>query len=357
MVKKTMKIIVIVILSLLALGAFLFGCFCYQNLHWWEKNMKKINDLGVAEKQVTLPNGNVINYGELPGEGPALLLIHGQMGAWEGYASVMPELHKNWHIFAIDLYGHGESSHKEELYYLDTNGNDIIWFIENVIKQETVVSGHSNGALTAAYIAAYGGDMVKGAVLEDPPVFSTQGENWENSFAYLDTYKPLHDYISSEQTECWSAYYLRHCYWGQLFMKDSMPAIANYAQQYSEKHPGEEVKIFFMPSSATLVFHYVNQYDMMYGEHFYNLTWNNGITHEQMLSDIEIPCIYLHAKEEISDSGVYLCAASREQAERAVGLIGDNFQLIETEDGNHNIHGTHNQVYLDTINSFLKEDA
>lgn len=187
MVKKTMKIIVIVILSLLALGAVLFGCFCYQNLHWWEKDMKKINDLGVAEKQVTLPNGNVINYGELPGEGPALLLIHGQMGAWEDYASVMPELHKNWHIFAIDLYGHGESSHKEELYYLDINGNDIIWFIENVIKQETVVSGHSNGALTAAYIAAYGGDMVKGAVLEDPPVFSTQGENWENSFAYLDT--------------------------------------------------------------------------------------------------------------------------------------------------------------------------
>ncbi|MGN0551869.1 MAG: alpha/beta fold hydrolase [Oscillospiraceae bacterium] len=138
-------------------------------------------------------------------------------------------------------------------------------------------------------------------------------------------------------------------------MKDSMPGIANYAQQYSEKHPGEEVKIFFMPSSATLVFHYVDHYDMMYGDHFYDLTWNNGITHEQMLSDINIPCIYLHAKEEVADSGVYLCAASREQAERAVGLIGDNCQLIETKDSNHNIHGTHTQDYLDTINSFLKD--
>lgn len=116
-------------------------------------------------------------------------------------------------------------------------------------------------------------------------------------------------------------------------MKDSMPGIANYAQHYSETHPGEEVKIFFMPPSATSVFHYVQQYDMLYGEHFYDLTWNNGITHEKLLSDIEIPCIYLHAKEKAAENGVYLCAASRKQAERAV-----------------------TQIYLDAINSFLEED-
>lgn len=56
------------------------------------------------ERQVTLPNGNVINYGELEGDGPALLLIHGQMVSWEDYASVMPALHENWHIYAIDVY-------------------------------------------------------------------------------------------------------------------------------------------------------------------------------------------------------------------------------------------------------------
>lgn len=355
MVKKMMKIVGIVFLVLLIVGIGILVYLCYQNLHWWEKDMKQIEKLGVMERYATLPNGNVINYGELEGDGPALLLIHGQMASWEDYASVMPELHENWHIYAIDVYGHGESTHKEELYYLDVNGNDIIWFIENVIKQETVVSGHSNGALTAAYVAAYGSELVKGVVLEDPSVFSTQGENWEKSFAYLDTYKPLHDYISSEQTECWEAYYLRHCYWGELFMKDSMPGIANYAQHYSEKHPGEEVKIFFMPASATITFHYVKQYDMLYGEHFYDLTWNNGITHEQLLSDITIPCIYLHAKENVADNGVYLCAASREQAERAVALIGDNAQLIETEDSNHDIHGTHTQIYVDAINSFLEE--
>ena len=355
MVRKMLKIIGILfgvaVIILIAVAV----VFCYQNTHWWEKDMKAIEKLGIQEKQITLPNGNTINYGELAGDGPALLLIHGQMVAWEEYASVIPDLSKNWHVYAVDLYGHGESSHEEELYYLDVNGDDLIWFIDNVIGEDTVVSGHSNGALIAAYIAAYGSNLVKGVVLEDPPVFSTQGENWETSFAYLDTYQPLHEYISSEQTECWPAYYLRHCYWGQLFMKDAMPGLANYAQKYREKYPTEEVKIMFLPSSITTVFHYVEQYDMLYGEHFYNLTWNNGITHEEMLSDIDIPCVYLHAKENVAETGVYLCAASKEQADRAVDYIGENCRLVETENSDHNIHGLHEDIYLDAVNSFLEE--
>lgn len=355
MVRKMLKIIGILfgvaVIILIAVAV----VFCYQNTHWWEKDMKAIEKLSIQEKQITLPNGNTINYGELAGDGPALLLIHGQMVAWEEYASVIPDLSKNWHVYAVDLYGHGESSHEEELYYLDVNGDDLIWFIDNVIGEDTVVSGHSNGALIAAYIAAYGSNLVKGVVLEDPPVFSTQGENWETSFAYLDTYQPLHEYISSEQTECWPAYYLRHCYWGQLFMKDAMPGLANYAQKYREKHPTEEVKIMFLPSSITTVFHYVEQYDMLYGEHFYNLTWNNGITHEEMLSDIDIPCVYLHAKENVAETGVYLCAASKEQADRAVDYIGENCRLVETENSDHNIHGLHEDIYLDAVNSFLEE--
>lgn len=355
MIRKIIKIAgsVLAVFLLIIIIAAVF--FCRKNLRWWEKDMKKIKALGVREKQVTLPGGYTINYGELGENGPALLLIHGQMTSWEDYAGVMAELSENWHIYAVDVYGHGESSHEEELYYLDVNGDDLIWFIENVIGRETVVSGHSNGALTAAYIAAYGKDLVKGAVLEDPPVFSTQGENWENSFAYLDTYQPLHEYLASEQTECWPAYYLRHCYWGQLFMKDSMPRIADYAQRYSEKHPGEEVKLFFLPKSITCVFHYVDQYDMLYGEHFYDLSWNHGITHEQVLSDIEIPCVYLHAKENIAENGVYLCAASKEQAERAVSLIGEKCRLVETDTSDHIIHEVHKEQYLETVNSFLKE--
>lgn len=349
--QKIMEIVGILILVAGIAAVTIFGFYWHHNIHWYDKYAKARKKAGAEEKQATLPNGSVMNYGEVENDKPALLLIHGQMSIWEDYSLVMPELSKNWHIYAVDVYGHGESSHDEKLYYLDENADGLIWFIDNVIGGPTVVAGHSNGAVTAAYIAAYGGKNITGAVLEDPPVFSTEGEGWEDSFAYLDTYKPLHDYNASGQSECWEAYYLRHCYWGQLYMKDAMPGIANYAQKYHEKHPDEAVRIGFLPSSIWSVFEYAREYDFAYGERFYDLSWNHGLTHKEILSAIEIPCVYIHAKETVHENGMFLCAASREQAERAVAYIGNNCRLIETDTSDHVIHTVHSDVYIEAVNS------
>lgn len=353
--KKTLMIIGIVILAIIIISVVAFAIYWYNNMHWYDKYEKALNDVNATEKQATTPEGNVINYGEVKNDKPALLLIHGQMSMWEDYALVMPELKEKWHIYAIDVYGHGQSSHNENLYYIDVNGNDIIWFVNNIIGEPTVVAGHSNGALTAAYVAAYGGDNIKGVVLEDPPVFSTEGENWEQSFAYLDTYKSLHEYNLSDKSECWESYYLRHCYWGQLFMKDSMPSIADSAQKYHDKHPDEYVKIGYLPSSIWYVFKYAQYYDFEYGENFYDLSWNNGLSQKQILSDINVPSIYIHAKEQQAENGTYLCAATREQAERAVDYIGENCRLIETNNSDHTIHTSHKDLYIDAINSMSEK--
>lgn len=344
-----------IFLMIILILAILIGRYFYNNTHWWEKDLRSIKKAGAVEKQITLPNGNIINYGEIENDHPALLLIHGQMVSWEAYAEVLPDLSKNWHVYAIDVYGHGQSSHDESLYYIDVNGDDLIWFINNVIAKETLVSGHSNGALTAAYIAAYGGDLVTGVVLEDPPVFSTQGEGWEETFAYIDTYALLHEYNQTKPDESWEAYYLRRCLWGQLFMKDAMDGIANYAERYHQKHPDDPVEIFFLPKSMTRIFQYADDYDLDYGEKFYDLTWNNGIMQEDILKDISIPCVYIHAKESVAETGTYLCAATREQAERAVAYIGDHCTLIETDTSDHTIHQAHKNLYLEVINGFLND--
>ena len=349
-----MKIAGIVLLSVIVIAFAAFLLFWYRNIHWYDKYRKALKKAGAKEKQATLPDGTVINYGEVENDKPALLLIHGQMSTWEDYALVLPELSRNWHIYAVDVYGHGESAHDERLYYLDVNGDGLIWFIDHVIGGPTVVSGHSNGAITAAYIAAYGKQNIAGAVLEDPPVFSTEGEGWEDSFAYLDTYKPLHEYNISDKTECWEAWYLRHCYWGQLFMKNAMPRIADYAQKYHSRHPDEEVKIGFLPSSMWYMFKYAKKYDFAYGERFYDLSWNHGLRHENILAAIDVPCVYLHAKETKHENGTYLCAASREQAERAVSCIGGNCRLVETASSDHVIHTVHSDVYIEAVNSLLK---
>ena len=101
------------------------------------------------------------------------------------------------------------------------------------------------------------------------------------------------------------------------------------------------------------VFEYAKDYDPAYGEHFYDLSWNHGIAHEKILSDISVPCVYIHARETLHDSGTLLCAASREQAERAVSYIGSNCRLIETPTSDHMIHTVHRQLYIETVNSLL----
>ena len=100
--KKILKITAIVIVSLIVVLLVAFGGYCHHNLHWYDKYQKALDKVGAEEKQFVLSNGNVINYGEVRNDKPALLLIHGQMSIWEDYALVMPELCKNWHIY-MDL--------------------------------------------------------------------------------------------------------------------------------------------------------------------------------------------------------------------------------------------------------------
>lgn len=350
-----MKTVGIIVFILIAAVTAAFGLFWYHNTHWYSKYDKALKTAGAVEKKITLPGGRIINYGEICNEKPALLLIHGQMSIWQDYALVLPELSRNWHIYAVDVYGHGKSTHEESLYYLDVNGDDLIWFVDHVIGKPAVIAGHSNGAITAAYIAAFGGPNIAGAVLEDPPVFSVEGERWQESFAYLDTYKPLHDWNQSSKSECWESYYLRHCLWGKLFMPDAMPKIADYVRKQYLKHPDKAVRIGFLPYQLWFVFEYAEKYDPAYGEHFYDLSWNHGIKHEKILSSINVPCVYIHAKENVHENGTYLCAASREQAERAAAYIGDNCRLVETENSDHVIHTVHRAFYIEAVNSLLPE--
>lgn len=350
--RRSKKIIVIILISILVLLIVAASIYIYKCTHYWQNDLSKTMKAGFVEQQAILPDGSVINYAEGPDNGDALLLIHGQTGAWQDYCRVLPELSKTWHVFVVDCYGHGGSSHDISKYYLRENGDDLIWFIDEIIGKQTVVSGHSSGGLLASYIAAYGGERIIGAVLEDPPVFSTEPDYFEQSFAYQDTYKLMHEYGASEQTECWEAYYLRNCLWGQLYMASSMNGIANYAQQYHEKNPDQPVQIFFMPESINFMFLYSGMYDHTFGEHFYDYTWHSGISHEALLADINVPTVFLHTGEQYSDGGILMAASSNAQANKASELIND-CELIELT-GNHDIHRFQPEDFISAFERFQK---
>ena len=63
--KKVMKIVGIVLLIIIVAAGIALAVYWHHNIHWYDKYEGALKEANAIEKQVTLPNGNVINYGEV----------------------------------------------------------------------------------------------------------------------------------------------------------------------------------------------------------------------------------------------------------------------------------------------------
>jgi pimeloyl-ACP methyl ester carboxylesterase len=95
-----------------------------------------------------------LNYVEGPDNGPPLLFIPGQMEFWQGYELVMPHFSKKYHVFVVDIRGHGKSSRTPGEYSYNIIGEDLKEFLKTVVQKPAIVSGLSSGAILALWLAA-----------------------------------------------------------------------------------------------------------------------------------------------------------------------------------------------------------
>ena len=328
--------------------------YLYTNLHYDEALMNKVSQTGFENKKVTLPDNSLINYGEGPNNGPPLLLIHGQTVAWEDYDTVLPELSKTFHVYVVDCYGHGSSTHDAPLYSCQANGEALIWFMENVIKEICYLSGHSSGGILAAWIAANAPDRIKGLVLEDPPLFSvTPEEILENkgAFAWYDAYIVTHNFLNQDTETDFSLYYLKHSYLVSLFggLQDK---IVQSAVKYRQNHPGQPIKIAWIPHSWLRTLLYMDHYDPAFGNTFYDGSWMAGVDQENILKNIQCPVIYLKANTQYGKEGILYAANSDEHADKVERLLAD-CQRINIKSG-HDIHYEHPDVFISACKKVLK---
>lgn len=79
MKKKGIKKRVFIILSLILLSLGLgLALYAHRNMTYDQKEAKLIEKAQFQEKQVTLPDHSILNYGEGPDNGEVLVLLHGQ---------------------------------------------------------------------------------------------------------------------------------------------------------------------------------------------------------------------------------------------------------------------------------------
>lgn len=342
--------VVLGIAGALILGlAVLIGWYLYSNLHTDEALMRKVWQADFTEKQVTLEDGSVLNYGEGPDNGPSLLLIHGQTVAWEEYDKVLPELSESFHVYAVDCYGHGESSHDPSLYSAKANGEALAWFLDNVIGESSYVAGHSSGGILAAWLGANAPEMVKGLVLEDPPLFHVTPEEIQEgkgAFAWHDAYLVTHAFVDQREEQDFPLYYLKNSYLLTMFggLKDK---IVQTAEKTRSENPEKPIQLSWVPHTWLRMLLYMDDYDPAFGNAFYDGSWMEGIDQQELLQSIRCPVIYLKANTRFGKDGVLYAANTDADADKVMELLTD-CERINISSG-HNIHLEHPDIFVSAL--------
>jgi pimeloyl-ACP methyl ester carboxylesterase len=122
-----------------------------------------------VEHRVAHVNGIRLHYVELPADRPPMLLLHGIGMDWRVWQAISRQLHPYFHLYMLDLRGHGESEKPSTGYTLAHYAADVEELLEQLNLRDVTLVGSSLGGMVAIVIEAPV-DMVARRILVDPPI-------------------------------------------------------------------------------------------------------------------------------------------------------------------------------------------
>ncbi|HEX2906098.1 MAG TPA: alpha/beta hydrolase [Phototrophicaceae bacterium] len=343
-----------VLLALVSLVAATVAGYVARNRYYFKWDGLRVKWAGFKEKQFRVNERTILNYGEGPNNGPALLLIHAQTSDWINYARVLPAISKHYHIYVVDCHGHGQSSQNPQAYSATAMGTDLVQFIKQVIQEPAVVSGHSSGGLLTVWLAANAPEQVRGIVLEDPPLFSSEFPRIQQTFNYVDLDINCHRFLNQTEETDFPAFLFKNSYW-LLFFKEARHKIIRYALAYRRRHPQQPLWIFFMPPVMNEMVRPIETYDPHFGDTFYDGSWHKNFDHGEACSRITCPSVLIHAIWLYDENGILLGAMDGTEAERARSLIKDT-TFIKVKSG-HGFHFEKPRQFIRIMVDFRRQIA
>lgn len=128
--------------------------------------------MALKVQQVQLGNCWVTYSLEGNANHPAILFLHGFMGAHDQFKQVTANLSKQFYCVAIDLLGHGQTHFKdqdidqEHYYRIEATANIVIEFLDFLRLNNSFLVGYSMGGRLALYLAIHFPKYFQKVVLE-----------------------------------------------------------------------------------------------------------------------------------------------------------------------------------------------
>lgn len=291
---------------------------------------------GYGEKQVDLGE-IVMNYAETGDPaGPALLLIPGQSESWWGFEQAMGLLESDFHVFAVDVRGQGRTSWTPGRYTLDNMGGDLVRFIASVIDRPVVVAGNSSGGVLSAWLSAFAlPGQVRGAFLEDPPLFSSEP---------APLYGPAQRQSSGPVLELFRDFLGDQ--WRIGDWEGFLAAATNSPSSLAR-----------MMGSFDEVPQAFKEYDPEWSRAFLDGSMAAGCPTELILSQVRTPIVLTHHARMVDPvTGNLTGALSDQQAERAgeiVAATGVAFEYRSLPDAAHAMHARDPAGYVDLLRRWM----
>jgi pimeloyl-ACP methyl ester carboxylesterase len=249
---------------------------------------------------------------------PALLLIPGQTESWWGYEAAIGVLQADFQVYAVDLRGQGRSTWTPGRYTLDNMGNDLARFIATTIRRPVVTSGCSSGGVLSCWLAAYAlPGQLRGAILEDPPLFASELTPSLGPSIRQGVVGPIFERFASFLGPQWR--------------------VGDYGKMSGGAEPPQNLR----------------EYDPEWAKAFVEGTVAASCRHDVMLAAAKVPMLLTHHSRHVDEATGRLFGALTDQQARRAGEIvkeaGQAFDYVSLPDAAHAMHAAQPERFASVV--------
>ncbi len=148
--------------------SFVGTAFCFECLGQHASARKTLSSVPVVKIRNGSIELNVTDDGLA--SAPPILLLHGITSHSRTWDWFVPDLAERFRVLRLDFRGHGNSDRAGDRYSSSGYISDAVAVLEQVAGQPAIVMGHSLGGATAAALAQRHPELLRAAIMEDPPL-------------------------------------------------------------------------------------------------------------------------------------------------------------------------------------------